>query len=311
MPRILAESGDMTIIESAMSQFRRNLWRRRSLRILRAVIYDVQFPVLNSSFPPVIGWYVRVLCPATEPLGKCAECTSLGHCLSPWWPACFGWWKFSRELWAEAFSDLIWCLDLLYFCHLLEEHAPSHPRSQNEKMHAAELGLTHNLEPPSADRSSHADERSHEPGLMVNATLWALCWSMKQHYALKSWLMECFLHGCLFYVLQVSVEVILSKSLILAVVLGTKGQGSMLKWWCMLSGSSICPRKPAQRQQRMSMAKCHRLLESDRSLKGKQQLWYTKLWDMSDIPMERNPMKDYERLDFFAIIHKGTWAIAI
>lgn len=92
--------------------------------------------------------------------------------------------------------------------------------------------------------------------------------------------MECFLNGCLFCVLQASIKVMLSKSLTLAVLLGTKGQGATLKWFCTVGGSNICPRKPEQRKQRMSVEKCYRLLELDGFLKGKQQLWYTRLRDM-------------------------------
>ena len=142
-------------------------------------------------------------------------------------------------------------LGLLCFCHLSrEEHAPCHQGSQNEEMHAC--GWARSKSRPRATSCQSQQPLAEPPWttrvmskdwLFAVAGLWASWLFIKQRYAVESWRVWFLLHGHVFCVLQTSVKLMPSERLILAVLLGTKGQ--IQPWsdaaWC---GCSICPRKP-------------------------------------------------------------------
>lgn len=185
------------------------------------------------------------------------NCASLTHCLWPCWLTCFGPWIRNHDVGRGFYWTSVICLRLICFCYLSrEEHAPCHHESQNKKMFTAELD---HMQPiPAASSWTTADQH--------DSRSWALQSFIQQRYVGKSWIIKCSLNGCLVYSIHAQEKPDFSC------VVGDQGTGYHLE----VGESCICPRKKEQRKQRVSEEKCYRLLELGGSLKGQQQLGYTK-----------------------------------
>lgn len=135
-----------------------------------------------------------------EPLGRYVDCTSLGHCLWPWWLTCFGQWKFSRH---DVSKDLKWIF-VMFWSPVFLLFVKRRTRSMLPWVPEWEDGCSW-AKPNSQPRDSSANSSSlwlshiwpadHEQDPSVDTSLWALWLFITEHYAVKSWLMGCFLHG--------------------------------------------------------------------------------------------------------------------